>query len=41
MGKKAKSLFWGCMAVFLFVAGIRYLTRLTDPGYAYKKTVNL
>lgn len=37
MGKRAKGLFWCCVAVFLFAAGIRFLTKLTDPGYAYSK----
>ena len=37
MGKRAKGLFWGGVAVFLFAAGIRFLTKLSDPGYAYSK----
>ncbi len=37
MGKRAKGLFWGGVAVFLFAAGIRLLTKLSDPGYAYSK----
>ena len=37
MGKRAKGLFWGSVAVFLFAAGIRFLTKLSDPGYAYSK----
>lgn len=37
MRKRAKGLFWGCMAAVFFAAGIRFVTNLTDPGYAYSK----
>lgn len=37
MGKRVKAFFWGCVTVFLFAVGIRSLTKLTDPGYAYNK----
>lgn len=34
-GRKVSS--GGGVAVFLFAAGIRFLTKLSDPGYAYSK----
>lgn len=37
MKKKMVRFFWGCMGVVLCVTGIRFLTKLTDPGYAYSK----
>lgn len=37
MKKKAIKIFWICAAAVLFVAGIRFLTKLMDPGYAYSK----
>ncbi len=37
MKRNAKKLFWGCMGVVFFAAGICFLTNLTDPGYAYSK----
>lgn len=37
MKKKAIKIFWICMAILFFAAGIRFLTKLTDPGYGYDK----
>lgn len=37
MKKKAIKFFWVCAAAIFFAAGIRFLTKLTDPGYAYNK----
>lgn len=37
MKKRAIKIFWVCMAVLLFAAGIRFLTKLLNPGYAYTK----
>ena len=37
MKKRAIKVFWVCMAAIFFVSGIRFLTKLTDPGYAYSK----
>lgn len=37
MKKRARAFFWVCMTVVLFAAGMLFLTRLTDPGNAYKK----
>lgn len=37
MKKKLALLFWGCMGVVFCVFGIRFLTELTEPGYAYIK----
>lgn len=37
MKRNAKKLFWGCMGAAFFAAGIYFLTKLTDPGYAYSK----
>lgn len=37
MKKKVRGFSWGCIGIALFVVGIRFLTTLTDPGYAYCK----
>lgn len=37
MKKRAIKIFWVCMAVLLFAAGLRFLTDLLNPGYAYTK----
>lgn len=37
MKKRAIKIFWVSMAVLLFAAGIRFLTKLLNPGYAYTK----
>ena len=39
MKRRAKALVWGCVGVLFFWIGILFLTRLTDPGYAYSKNV--
>lgn len=37
MKKRAIQIFWTVMAVLLFAAGLRFLTNLLNPGYAYTK----
>lgn len=37
MRRGAKVFFWSCIAAIFFTAGIQFLTKLTDPRYAYAK----
>lgn len=37
MKKRAIKVFWVCMAVLLFAAGMRVVAKVVNPGYAYTK----